>query len=62
MCVRPPHAPQAVAVVQKPWRKADPAMKMEELGFGKLKLVESITGVAMSGSGKKMTAYVFMRA
>lgn len=54
---------QAVAVVQPAWR-GDPVEEMAALGFGKLRLMDKISGkegVAMRGSGRKMSAYIFMK-
>ena len=39
---------QSVAVVQRAIRKQDPALELEEMGFGKLVLVGSFA-VSMSG-------------
>lgn len=48
---------QAIAVVQPAMRR-DPALVMEDLGFGPLVLVSQFP-VKMAGSGSSFTAYVF---
>ncbi|CAD7695618.1 unnamed protein product [Ostreobium quekettii] len=49
---------RAIAVVQRSFRRRDPAHEMRKLAFGPVRLMGSFP-VKMSGSGRGFTAYVF---